>query len=149
MAHVEPVPDLELLARARAAGLTLRIEGDHLALSGPKPPDDLLAALREGRDKVIRALRIEAGEAPPEPAPVIPIPLPSPPPDALEGLRLAALRRPVSWADATARPSAGCFCSCCKGQRWWCEREAPKGWRCWQCHPPDGAPAGTITEVRS
>lgn len=69
--------------------------------------------------------------------------------DALDGLRQAALRRPVSWADPTARPSAGCFCSCCKGHRWWCEREAPKGWRCWQCHPPDGAPVGSITEVRS
>ena len=59
------------------------------------------------------------------------------PTDALDGLRQAALQHPPSWADATARPSRGCWCSCCKGQRWWCEVNEPKGWRCAQCHPPD------------
>src|SRR5262245_44060639 len=48
----------------------------------------------------------------------------------------AAQRRPPSWADHTAVPPLGCFCSCCKGRRWWCEQEAPRGWRCGSCHPP-------------
>jgi hypothetical protein len=64
----------------------------------------------------------------------------------LERFLCAALQRPVSWADAAARPSRGCFCSCCKGQRWWGDA---RGWRCWQCHPPDCVPVGSINEVRS
>ena len=60
----------------------------------------------------------------------------------------AALQRPPSWADPTALPSPGCFCNCCKGQRWWRERDAPKGWRCWICHPPDHLPPETVTEIR-
>jgi hypothetical protein len=59
----------------------------------------------------------------------------------------AALQRPPSWADPTAQPSRGCFCTCCKGQRWWRERDAPKGWRCWICHPPDHLPRTAVTEV--
>jgi hypothetical protein len=46
-------------------------------------------------------------------------------------------QRPPSWAEASALPSLGCWCSCCRGQRWWCERADPKGWRCGSCHPPD------------
>ena len=46
-----------------------------------------------------------------------------------------------------ALPSRGCFCSCCKGQRWWCERDAPKGWRCSTCHPPNDLPAKAVTEI--
>ena len=65
---------------------------------------------------------------------------------ALDAYMRAALRRPVSWADPAARPSPGAFCSCCKGKRWWGDA---RGWRCWQCHPPDGAPAGSVTEVRT
>ena len=45
------------------------------------------------------------------------------------GLHVAARGRPPSWADPTGLPSHGCFCTCCKGQRWWRECEAPKGWR--------------------
>ena len=65
------------------------------------------------------------------------------------GYRRAALQRPPSWADPAALPSPGCFCSCCKGRRWWCEREAPKGWRCWGCHPPDHLAEDAVTEVRT
>ena len=139
MAHAESIPEAALLSRARAAGLALRVEGGRLAVSGPKPPDELLAALRGARDDLIRVLKIEAGELSPDPTPVVPLPAPSAPSDQLNGYLRAALQRPVSWADPTARPSQECYCSCCRGQRWWCEREAPKGWRCWQCHPPDGA----------
>lgn len=62
----------------------------------------------------------------------------------LDAYMRAALQRPVSWADPAARPSPGAFCSCCKGNRWWGDAQ---GWRCWQCHPPDGLPAGSLTEV--
>jgi hypothetical protein len=58
----------------------------------------------------------------------------------------AAHQRPPSWVDPSALPSPGCFCSCCHGQRWWCEREMPKGWRCWQCHPPDHLMPEAVTE---
>ena len=59
---------------------------------------------------------------------------------------LAAHQRPPSWVDPSALPSPGCFCSCCHGQRWWREREMPKGWRCWQCHPPDHLMPEAVTE---
>ena len=59
----------------------------------------------------------------------------------------AALQCPPSWADPAAPPSRGCFCSCCKGWRWWCECKVPKGWRCSACHPPDQLPANAVTEV--
>jgi hypothetical protein len=66
----------------------------------------------------------------------------------LDGYMRVALQRPPSWADPTALPSSGCFCSCCKGRRWWREREAPKGWRCSPVQderrlprPPFGCPA--------
>lgn len=61
----------------------------------------------------------------------------------------AALQRPPSWADPAALPSRGFFCSCCEGRRWWCEREASKGWRCSTCHPPDHLPADTMKEMRT
>ena len=110
---------IALLARARAAGLALRVEGGRLALNGPKPPDELLAALRASRDDLIRMLKIEAGQVSPDPPPVVRLPPPSAPTDALDGYLRAARQRPVSWADPTARPSQGCYCSCCRGQRWW------------------------------
>jgi hypothetical protein len=66
-----------------------------------------------------------------------------------EGYRQSALQRPPSWADLIAPPMRGCFCSCCKGQRWWRECDAPKGWRCSTCHPPNDLPAEAMTEVRT
>ena len=60
---------------------------------------------------------------------------------------VAARRRPPSWADPTALPPRECICTCCQGQRWWCERESPKGWRCSACHPPDQFPADAVMEV--
>ena len=64
----------------------------------------------------------------------------------LDAYMRAALQRPVSWADPAARPSPGAFCSCCKGNRWWGNAQ---GWRCWRCHPPDGLPVGSMTEVET
>jgi hypothetical protein len=37
----------------------------------------------------------------------------------------------------------------CRGQQWWCEAVAPKGWRCWQCHPPDHLDAEAVREMRN
>jgi hypothetical protein len=63
---------------------------------------------------------------------------------ATGGLLRAALMRPASWTERPdCRPAPGAWCGCCGrippayGGRWWQEREAPKGWRCWTCHPPD------------
>lgn len=59
------------------------------------------------------------------------------------------IKRPVSWADATDRPTPGSFCSCCQSHRWWSEMYKPSGWRCWTCHPPDHQPAETVMEIRT
>jgi hypothetical protein len=67
----------------------------------------------------------------------------------LSGYFLAGLMRPVSWYDPAARPSPGCYCSCCKGQQWWCEATAPKGWRCAICHPPTGLRPDRVEIVRT
>ncbi len=69
--------------------------------------------------------------------------------DLLDSYQRAALARPPSWAKPAAIPSPGCFCRCCELGRWWCEIVAPKGWRCWTCHPPDGMPADQVREVRT
>jgi hypothetical protein len=99
---------LPLLVSARQAGLTLRLDGDRLMMTGQgvKPPDALLAELRAGRDALIRALRAEAGEAmrpdPPaavEPARAVPIRPPGLSAEDRDGLIAAALLRPTSWAD--------------------------------------------------
>lgn len=67
----------------------------------------------------------------------------------IDGLRRAALRRPPSWTPASALPSPGAFCTCCAGQRWWCEREAPSGWCCVTCYPPVHLPAEAVRELRT
>jgi hypothetical protein len=58
-------------------------------------------------------------------------------------------QRPTSWADSSALPSLGCWCSCCRGPRWWCEREKPRGWRCGRCHPPDHLPVGNVRWIET
>ena len=67
----------------------------------------------------------------------------------MDGYFLAGLVRPTSWADPAALPSRGCYCSCCKGQQWWCEATEPKGWRCAICHPPTGLRPDTVETVRT
>lgn len=66
---------------------------------------------------------------------------------ALAGYLRAARMRPPSWSDPAALPSAGCLCSCCAGQSWWCEVDAPRGWRCSTCHPPLGLRPDQVREV--
>jgi hypothetical protein len=57
------------------------------------------------------------------------------------GYARAALQRPPSWfAEAPQRPTAGAWCSCCRGQRWW--SDDGRGWCCMTCHPPPPALPG-------
>ena len=124
--------DAGLTADDRAAEITRRRETAPLYSRGPHPE-------------------------PPDPAP--PVPLLHEPggseqrqDDAatlVAGLHVAACGMQPSWADAAALPSRGCLCTCCKGQRWWRERAAPKGWRCSTCHPPDHLPPDAVTEMRT
>jgi hypothetical protein len=70
---------------------------------------------------------------------------------AVHGLTAAglatAMQRAPAWADPAALSVHGCWCRCCHGSRWWCERAAPKGWRCWTCHPPIHLPSEALTQV--
>jgi hypothetical protein len=61
---------------------------------------------------------------------------------------LRGSKRPPSWALPADRPLRGSSCSCCGLGRWWCERDAPTGWRCWACHPPDHLAPERVLEVR-
>lgn len=152
----------EALASAHAAGVRVRTDGDDLVLEASAPPSPaVLDLVSRHKADIITLLRSPAPEPPrpPELGPQLP--------SAAElstqdwergdaaqdavgaGLLVAARRRPPSWADPTALPSRGCFCTCCKGQRWWREREAPKGWRCSICHPPDHLPPDAVTEIRT
>ena len=151
----------EALLAARVAGVRVSIDGNDLVLeaSTPPPPEvlDLLQRHKTDVATLLGSPEPEPSEAP-EPSPRLPslanrahqagsrAMLRKPP--WSPGF-IASRRRSPSWADPTALPSPGCFCTCCKGQRWWCEREAPKGWRCRTCHPPDHLPSGVVTEVRT
>ncbi|MGD0109553.1 MAG: hypothetical protein ABSC06_36830 [Rhodopila sp.] len=148
----------EALALARAAGVSVSADGDDLVLDAPAPPPPtVLELLSRHKADIMTLLR------PPAPTPwsdLISPPLSLSQPYAedwdqadadhasiVAGLLVSARRRPPSWADPSALPSRGCFCTCCKGQRWWREREAPKGWRCSVCYPPDHLPSIAVTEM--
>ena len=149
-----------LIVELRQAGAVLACFGDRrvkFTASAPLPPE-LLARARAHRDEIADAL--EAEERTPADAVAEPPPLPEPGTterarwDAeqarmVRGLLDTARQRPPSWADTAARPSPGCWCSFCHGQRWWCEREAPRGWRCGTCHPPAHLRVDAVTEVRT
>ena len=73
---------------------------------------------------------------------------------AVGGFLRAALMRPASWSDRPdCRPAQGAWRGGCGrnppeyGGRWWQEREAPKGWRCWGCHPPDHLQPENVIDV--
>jgi len=53
------------------------------------------------------------------------------------------LARPRSWASLDPPPQ-GAWCLACRGGRFWREREAPRGWRCALCHPPDHLSAAAV-----
>ena len=152
----------EALALVLAAGVRVRTEGDDLLLkaSAPPPPAVLDLVSRYKTD-IITLLRSPAPEPPrtPKPVPSLRSMAELSTPDCgrgdaaqaamVAGLLVAARHLPPSWADPTSPPSRGYFCSCCKGQRWWRERAAPKGWRCSTCHPPDHLPANAVLEMRT
>lgn len=170
---------LAIIGRLREAGATLTYgDDDKVRFSAPTPiPAALLAEARSHRDAIAAALTTDillAPDAGPEAIATWaervaanaldgcetsePVPdWPTGEADRLDALNRkiangylrAALQRPPSWADPAALPSHGCRCSCCKGQRWWCEREAPKGWRCWACYPPSHLPSYAVAEVRT
>ncbi|MBV9812238.1 MAG: hypothetical protein JO326_05770 [Acetobacteraceae bacterium] len=154
---------LDLVRAAEAAGVRLE------ARLWCDAPDRLAPALRDAlaaeRPAVLRLLLDGGGGEPtgsaPAPAaePSDPMPLvykidsasladaaghfPS-----LDGYKLAALRRPPSLP-MTAPPGAGCYCTCCAGRAWWCERETPSGWRCRTCYAPDHLPAEAVRTVQT
>ncbi len=159
------------LAAAHAAGLTLTAEGNRLRWRGPPPPAEVLAALRRHKGEVLALLA--ANDLTPVLPPASPEQEEAERRDRaaieavdggtdpacwrladhmahaamLRGLQDVALARPPSWPDPEAVPSSGCWCSCCRGSRWWREREKPTGWRCWTCHPPVHDAA--VVEVRT
>jgi hypothetical protein len=137
-----------IVARLRAVGVTLTVTdaGRVRFKAGVPLPPDLLAEARAHRDAI--AALLLAGEISTGASIRATYP-PTVTRDDLDPVRRAALIRPPSWSDPAARPSAGCFCSCCKTRRWWCEREQPKGWRCYTCHPPDCMGPDETVEVRT
>jgi hypothetical protein len=147
---------------ARAAGVGVHVDGDDLVLeAAAQPPPDVLDLLSQHKAGIVALLHSPTPSLPRTPKRISPLPCLAEPnaldreggiaaqPDFVAGLLIAPRRRPPTWADPAALPSPGCLCTCCKGQRWWCEREAPKGWRCWICHPPDHLPADAVLEVRT
>ena len=122
-----------VLARLRDLGIIAEVRGGGLALRPASAiPGELLAELKEHKTELLALLAANdrdawglTGDERAVQAAMI------------GGLLRAARQRPPSWSDPAALPWPGCFCPCRRGQRWWCERGAPKGWRCWACHPPD------------
>ena len=159
----------DLVRAAAAAGVTLEARlwcdaPDRLApelreaLAGARPAvlRLLLDGQKEGEAVADRGMGEPAG-LPTAPAPSSPDPDDDPALHAvavrldaalIEGYRRAALRRPPSLP-IEAPPGAGCTCTLCGGQRWWCERVEPSGWRCRTCYPPDHLPAEDVRELRT
>ena len=159
-----------LQARLSTLGVVAKAVGAVLRLSpASKVPPDLLAEVRSHKAALIALLAapvVAAAVAPRPSLGLIPADHAATPfpalaalgadegdagilrryGSALEGLLRASRCRPVSWADAAARPSPGSWCRNCEYSRWWGDE---RGWRCWTCHPPDGRAAGTFEEVQT
>jgi hypothetical protein len=136
-----------VLARARAAGLTLTAAGDRLCWRGPQPSPKLLAELKADKTELLRLLadpvRLLAS-----PEHVAEQRAARRHAEALNGYRRAALQRPPSWPGADDVPASGCWCSCCHGRHWWREYQNASGWRCSTCQPP-ARPTDRLVEVRT
>ena len=116
-----------LLARVRALGVRVRLSGNNIALRPiAAVPEDLKAAIKAHKLELLALLREDEG-------PLDPF--------------LASGRLPPAWVGTEHVPVPGSVCGCCRGTRWWSERDQPKGWRCYDCHPP--APGIAITELRT
>lgn len=131
-----------LLARLDALGVSVKADGGVLRIRPASAiPADLLADLRAHKAELVELLTSPANGGMPASHKTVETET-----RHLDGYLRAALLRPVSWTDAAAHPSIGCFCSCCKGRRWWGDE---RGWRCWQCHPPSGLTYVEFREVRT
>jgi hypothetical protein len=136
------------------------MDGDDLVLEASAPPPAaVLDLLSRHKVDIMTMLRSPPPELPRTPELIPPLPslanlsaydrADAAQAELVAGLHVAARGWPPSWADLATLPSRGCFCTCCKGQRWWRECEAPKGWRCSTCHPPDHLPPDAVTEMRT
>ena len=153
-----------LIARAEAAGMRLRLEGERVRFTAPaEPPPDLLADLRQHREAVRAALaaratpsrehrdawgmshaervaalaRLEAAE----PVDAAPAPPEPPPPPALPWHAMPyGGERGRAFADARRQPGA---CPHCAGRRWWRRAGVDEPATCATCHPP---PPGLAVE---
>ena len=147
-----------LIARAEAAGMRLRLEGERVRFTAPaEPPPDLLADLRQHREAVRAALaaratpsrehrdawgmsdadhaaalaRLEAAE-PVAATPALPEPPPSP---ALPWWQMDyGAERGRAFVGAKAARGA---CPICAGRRWWRRAGSDEAPTCATCHPPD------------
>jgi hypothetical protein len=155
-----PEPQATATGAATTAGLQAVNTRDHHAnaqptpgqrqsAATPLPPPSLPGAPAETEAERLdllteRAERAAIQTEPPFPAPGTPDRerLDATQRRTVAGLLNAALMRPTSWAQPDHPPPPGAWCSCCRGRTWWRERDAPRGWRCWLCHPaPRGHPA--------
>jgi hypothetical protein len=167
------------LARAEAAGVRLRLTaaGTVEVEADAPPPAEVLAELRRWRSDIAdllaeRDIPSDAGvlvgsDDDPERQALAayyggelsaPSYRPTDDDPYRDGLRVAALMRPPSWADPTP-PPRGAWCSCCgrshrSGGRWWRPRHPRTdglglgpGWRCWRCHPPPDPSEAEVWET--
>jgi hypothetical protein len=140
------------LARLHDLGVTAEARDDRLVLRPASAvPPELLAELRGLKAEVLALLKINR-------ATLADASARADPPQwtladhmrhaqQLRGLRGAAMQRPPAWSDPAARPSPGCWCSSCRGRRWWREAHLAQGWRCATCHPAVHLPGGAILEM--
>ena len=150
-------PAAALLSRLRERGVNVSLRPDGKLFLQPKIAltPDLLVEAKKHRDALAALLEAETTPLSPAECQVVGERLVH----ALEQQDRASERRwqagaagsatvvhlrPVSWADVHDEPQPGDRCSCCRGFRWWREREQPKGWRCHACHPP--IPSIAVTE---
>src|SRR4029077_19235558 len=125
---------LPLLAQARAAGLTVRADGDRLLVRGPKRLGALMDSLLAQKPAILEALRLEDAASTHLVAAAVAVS-----PDAV------ALRQPMEWPPPGATPARPgpvvdyygptaptVPCRCCDRTAY---RRAGTGWVCGTCHP--------------
>ncbi len=156
----------DLLTRLTDLGVSARADGGTLRFKPARlVPPDVLADLRAHKVAVLSLLT--APVVAPVASPVAPVvvahtepqPMQHWPPGSWRKRRYASdtpgdlwttLQRPVSWADPASRPTAGDWCGCCEGARWWRRTSRTDGgWCCSTCHPPDGLTPGAFEEVQT
>lgn len=140
--------DRPILPRLRAAGADALLRDDRPVVQRPGAlPPALLSEVKMRREDLLAELLAEAdidAAAEGEEAAAIVA-------EGEHGDPLAEVphEMPVSWADASIEPTPGARCRNCSGRRWWSEATAPKGWRCWTCHPADHLASDRRRKVRT